>query len=170
MLEKLQKFEEEYVEIEGKLSDPAVIGNQKDYQILIRRHKQLSKIVELFRSLKTVQRDLQDAEEILQNENDEDLRELAKEQLKNSKDRQIQLEDAVKVELLPKDTDDFKNAIIEIRAGAGGEEAALFAGELSRMYIRFAEKIGFKVELMNKNEATAGGLKEIMFKVVGESA
>lgn len=170
MLEKLKQFEEEYLEIEGKLSSPDIMGDQKEYQTLMRRHKQLSKIVELYRDLKTALKDQAEAEDILQNQNDEDLRELAKEQMKSSKDQQVKLEEALKVELLPKDTDDFKNAIVEIRAGAGGEEAALFASELSRVYIRFAEKIRFKVELMNKNEATAGGVKEMIFKVVGEGA
>jgi peptide chain release factor 1 len=170
MIEKLEQFETEYIDIESKLSDPAIISDQKQYQTLMRRHKQLSKIVELFRELKKVQKDLQGAEDILQNENDESLRELAKDELKGSKEHQTRLEEALKIELLPKDEDDFKNAIVEIRAGAGGEEAALFAAELARMYMRYAEKIGFKIELLSKSEATAGGMKEIIFKIVGEGA
>lgn len=170
MLERLQKLEDEYLEIERKASDPFIISDQKNYQTLMRRHKQLQKIVILFRNLKFVAKDLKDAEEILQNESDEDLRELAKDQLKTSKEREIKLNEDLKVELLPKDPDDFKNAIFEIRAGAGGEEAALFAAELARAYMRFAENHSFKIELINKNEAAAGGVKELIFKIVGEGA
>lgn len=170
MLEKLQQLENEYVEIENKLIDPGIVGNQKEFTILMRRHKELSKIVALFRELKNAEKDQKEAEEILQAENDEDLRELAKDQIKTSREKKVQIEESLKVELLPKDPDDFKNAIIEIRAGAGGEEAALFAGELSRMYMRYAEKIRYKIELMSKSEATAGGMKEIIFKIIGENA
>lgn len=170
MNEKLQKIENEYLEIERKLSEPDATRDQNEYKKLMRRHKEISEIVRLFGKLKTAQADLKDAEEILQTENDEDMRQLAKEQMKQAKEDIIHLEEALKVELLPKDPDDFKNCIFEIRGGAGGDEAALFAGELSRMYMRFAEKVGFKVELINKNEAASGGIKEMIFKLVGEGA
>jgi peptide chain release factor 1 len=133
----------------------------------MRRHKSISKIVDLYRKLKAAEADIKDAEGILQNENDEGMRELAKEQMQGARELMPKLEEALKVELLPKDEDDMKNCVFEIRAGAGGEEAALFAGELARMYMRYVEKIGFKVELINKNEAAGGGLKEIIFKVKG---
>ena len=170
MQDRLQKLEQEYVEIEKKLIDPAIINNQKEYQTLMRRHKELSKVVSLFRDMKNVEKDLKDAEDILATESDHDMRELAKEQLKDSKEKREKLQEDLRVELLPKDPDDFKNAIFEIRAGAGGEEAALFASELARMYMRYAEKIGLKIELMSKSEATGGGMKEIIFKVAGEGA
>lgn len=170
MLEKLERLEREYNEIEAKLVDPVILGNQQEYKTLMRRHKELSKIVALYRELQKVDKDLKDAEEILAHEKDHDLCELAKDQLQSSRAKNIELHEALRVELLPKDPDDFKNAIIEIRAGAGGEEAALFAAELARVYMRFAEKIGFKIELISKSEATAGGMKEIIFKMVGEGA
>lgn len=170
MLDKLQNLEEEYRNIEEKLSASDVMSDQKNYLILVRRHKELTKVVEFYRELKINDQQVKDAEEILNNENDEELREFAKEQLKQAKEKVEQLEALIKLELLPKDPNDFKNAIVEIRAGAGGEEAALFAGELSRAYLRFCEHIGFKVEMMSKSEAAAGGLKEMIFKVIGDTA
>ncbi|HLG25938.1 MAG TPA: PCRF domain-containing protein, partial [Candidatus Gracilibacteria bacterium] len=134
MFQKVEKLVEEYREIERKLGDNDYIKNQAEYTKLGRRHKELSKIVDLHGQLKRVLADLKDAEEILAHENDESLRDLAKDQLKEAKEKHIQLEEALKVELLPKDPDDLRNCIVEIRAGAGGEEAALFGGELARMY------------------------------------
>jgi peptide chain release factor 1 len=170
MNEKLQKIADEYLEIEKKLSDPDVIRDQNEYKKLMRRHKEISVLVNLFGKLKKAQADLKDAEGILNTENDEEMRQLAKDQLKTAREDIVRLEEALKVELLPKDPDDFKNCIFEIRAGAGGDEAGLFAGELARMYMRFAEKCRFRVELINKNEAAGGGIKEIIFKLVGDGA
>lgn len=170
MFDKLQKMEDEYREIESRLSDADVIADQKQYQTLARRYKQLSKTVELFCAYKRAKKDYDDAEEILKNENDEILRELAKDQFKKSGDRLIDLDGELKVELLPKDPNDYKNVIVEIRAGAGGEEAALFAAELARMYMRFAENNRFRVELMSKSEAASGGYKEIIFRLIGDGA
>lgn len=170
MIDKLQKLENEYFAIEKKLSDPYLIGNKNEFKKLMRRHKELTQLVDLFRKLKKAQGDYKDAEEILRSEKDEEMRQFAKEQLKFSREGREQLEEALKVELLPKDPDDFKNCIFEIRAGAGGEEAALFVSELARMYMRYAEQVGLRTELISKSEATAGGLKEIIFKLVGEGA
>ncbi len=170
MIEKLQGIENEYVEIEKNLADASIIQDQNAYKKLMRRHKELSAIVHLFRQLKRALQDQKEAEDILQTDNDEEMRQLAKDQFKSAKESCSQLEEALKVELLPKDPDDFKNCIFEIRAGAGGEEAALFAFELARMYMRYAERIGLKIELINKNDASAGGVKEIIFKLVGDGA
>lgn len=170
MLNKLQQIEDEFLNIEKKLSDPAVIGNQSEFKKLMRRHKELSVVVALFRFLKKARADFDDAESVLQTENDEEMRALAKEQMHDAKVQIAKMEEQIKVELLPKDPDDFKNCVFEVRAGAGGEEAALFAGELARMYMRYAENIGFKAELMSKSDATAGGIKEIIFKLVGDGA
>ncbi len=170
MNEKLQKIEDEYYEIEKKLSDPEVIRDQNEFKKLMRRHKEVSVLVSLFRKLKKAQADVSDAAGILNTENDEEMRQLAKDQLKSAREEILKLEEALKVELLPRDPDDFKNCIFEIRAGAGGEEAALFAGELARMYMRYAEKRNFKLELISKSEASGGGIKEIIFKLIGESA
>ena len=170
MNEKLQKIENEFIEIESKLSDPEVIKDQALFSKMMRRHKEIGKIVELFKKLKTAEKDLKEAEEMLETEKDEEMRTLAKEQRMNAKEEIPKIEDALKVELIPKDPDEFKNCIFEIRAGAGGEEAALFGGELARAYMRYAEKIGYKIELISKSDATAGGIKEIVFKVIGDGA
>ncbi len=168
MLEKLKKMEMEYVDIEAKLADSAVIADQLQYQTLMKRYKQLTNAVHLYRDYQKAAKDFQDAHDLLQTEHDDDMRELAKEQMQTSREKQLQLEEAIKFELLPKDPNDTKNVIVEIRAGAGGEEAALFAGELARLCMRFAEKNQFKVELLSKSEAAAGGLKEIIFKIMGD--
>jgi peptide chain release factor 1 len=170
MNEKLQKIENEFIEIESKLSDAEVIKDQALFSKLMRRHKEIGKIVELFKRLKIAEKDLKEAEEMLETEKDEEMRTLAKEQRMNAKEEIPKIEDALKVELIPKDPDEFKNCIFEIRAGAGGEEAALFGGELARAYMRYAEKIGYKIELISKSDATAGGIKEIVFKVIGDGA
>ena len=158
------------MDIESKLSDPDIIKDQKEYTRLMRRHKELGKIVDLYRKLLTAEKDYKDAEDILNTENDEGMRELAKEQFHLAKEQIPKIEDAIKVELLPKDPDDFKNCVFEIRAGAGGEEAALFAAEIARMYMRYAESIGLRTELISKSDASAGGLKEIIFKMTGDGA
>jgi len=170
MINRLQKLETEYVGIEKKLSDPAVISDRKEYQTLMRRYKEITRAVEIYRNYRNTRRDINDAEELLKTEKSEEMREFAKEQLNDSKEKLIKFEEALKMELLPKDPNDFKNVIVEIRAGAGGEEAALFASELARMYMHYAEKNGFRAELVNKSEAASGGFKEIIFKIIGEGA
>lgn len=170
MIEKLQKLEKEFQELEKKLSDPAVIQKHEEYKQLGRRHKELSPVIALFEQYKKADAEKKDAEEVLQTEHDPDMRALAEDQLSAAEERIEELEEKLKIELLPKDPDDLKNCIIEIRAGAGGEEAALFGAELSRAYMRFVENRGLKVEFMSKSEATGGGIKELIFKVVGSSA
>lgn len=170
MFDKLEKLEKEFLEIEGKLADPAVISNQKEYTSLMRRYKEISRAVALFREYKKAKQELADGEDILKTEKDEEMRTMVKEQMQSARETQTRIEEDLKLELLPKDPNDFKNVIMEIRGGAGGEEAALFAGELFRMYGKFAEACGFRIELISKSEAAAGGLKEIIYKIVGEGA
>lgn len=170
MFDKLQKIEDEFKEIEQKLADPNIIADQKQYTTLSRRYKEIEKTVMLFKDHKKAKQEEAESEEMLKTEKDADIRELAKEQLYASKEQQSKLEEALKLELLPKDPNDFKNVIVEIRGGAGGEEAALFAAELARMYMRYAENHNFKTELMSKSEASGGGLKEIVFKIIGDGA
>lgn len=170
MFDKLQQLEQEYAEIEQKLADPAVISNQKEYTNSMRRYKEISKSVALYRDYKKAQQEIDDAEEILKTEKDADMRTMVKEQMQSAKETKVKLEEELKLELLPKDPNDFKNVIVEIRGGAGGEEAALFAAELFRLYSKFAEQFGFRIELISKSEATAGGLREIIFKIVGDGA
>jgi len=166
---KLQALEDEFTAIEGKLSDPNVISNQAEYKKLNIRHNDLSRVVELFREFKKVEKAVSDTDELLSNENDEELREMAKEELKNVREQMEKLENDIKVELLPKDPNDAKNCIIEIRAGTGGEEAAIFGANLMRMYMKYLERVGFKAEFMSKSESDHG-LKEVIFKVIGNGA
>jgi len=156
--------------LEEKLSDSEIMQNHTEYTKISRRHKELLHLVMLYREYKRAQADKLDAEGMLVTEKDPEMKEFAKQQLNDSQEKLKGLEEKLKVELLPKDPDDLKNCIIEIRAGAGGEEAALFGGELTRAYMRFAENSGLKVELMNKSEAAGGGIKEIIFKIVGDGA
>jgi peptide chain release factor 1 len=170
MFAKIEQLEKEYMDMEQKLSDPAVIGNQKEYTTLMRRYKEISKAVALFREHKKAKQEVQDAEEILKTEKDEEMRTMVKEQMQSAKETMTRMEEALKLELLPKDPNDFKNVIVEIRGGAGGEEAALFAGELFRMYSKFADNCGYKIELISKSDSGAGGLKEVIFKILGDGA
>ena len=168
-IEKLQTLEDELVVIENKLSDPNVISNQVEYKNLNIRRNDLMRVVELFREFKKFVKAIKDSEAMLETENDEELRAMAKEELNSSRASVEKIENDIKVELLPKDPNDAKNAIIEIRAGTGGEEAAIFGGDLMRMYMKYLERNGFKVELMSKSESDHG-LKEVIFKAVGSGA
>lgn len=170
MFEKLQKLEQEYLDLETQMSDPEVITDQKKYRDTGRRHKEIGNVVSLFREYKVAKKSFDDAEEILKTEKDGEMVAMLREEREQSKDKMEKLEEDLKRELLPKSPEDIKNAIIEIRAGAGGEEAALFGSELSRAYMRYAEEKGFKVEIINKSEATAGGIKELIFKLIGDGA
>lgn len=165
--DKLQNLENEYVKIENSMADPNIISNQSEYLRLSRRYKELQVIVNLYREFKKFEIQQKDAEEILNTENDEEMRDFAKEQLKIARDQLEKIEENLKIELLPKDPNDFKNAIVEIRAGAGGEEASLFGAELARAYMRYMEHHQYKVEVISQSDATAGGIKEMIFKIVG---
>ncbi|MBD3270646.1 peptide chain release factor 1 [Candidatus Peregrinibacteria bacterium] len=167
MDEKLQNIENEFLQLEEDLTKSENVSDQKKYIELIKRHKQLNPIVGLYKEYKKYLQQLNDASEILEDETDADMIDFAKEQLKEAKLKIEELEEKIRIELLPKDPNDYKNAIIEIRAGAGGEEAALFGAELARAYMRFCEEKGYRIELIEKHEATAGGIKDISFKVTG---
>lgn len=165
ILDKLQNLENEFLRIEEELIKPEIISNQSQYRDLMRKHKELLKVVEYFREYKKFAQQITDSEEILANESDNEMREFAKEQLKQAKESVEKLEELIKVELLPKDPDDFKNAIVEIRAAAGGEEASLFGAELARSYMKYLEDNSYRIEMINKNDAQSGGIKEMIFKV-----
>lgn len=167
--EKLDELERKFKDLELKLSDPGVISNPHELQRLAKEHAELSKIVEKYREYKDVLRRLEDAMSLC-DEDDEELKELAKEEVAQLKQVLEKLEDELAILLLPKDPDDDKSVIVEIRAGAGGEEAALFAADLYRMYVRYAERKGWKVELITANETGIGGYKEIVFRVEGRGA
>jgi peptide chain release factor 1 len=170
MLDKLLKIKGDYEELSKKMSDPAVASDPKQYRDLARKEKHLRVIVELIVKYEKCLKNLEDSEAMLSSEKDPEMLALAKEELSRSKEEKIQLEEALKIALLPKDPNDDKSVIMEIRAGAGGDEAALFAAELSRMYMRFAEKKGYKIALIDRSDSGSGGLKEIIFKIDGQGA
>jgi len=167
--EKLDELEKKYQELELKLSDPGVISNPAELQRLAKEHSDLSKIVEKYRQYKETLKRLEEAMSLF-NEEDEELKELAKEEVVHLKQAAEILEKELALLLLPKDPNDDRSVIVEIRAGAGGEEAALFAADLYRMYVRYAERKGWKVELITANETGIGGYKEIVFRVEGQGA
>lgn len=152
------------------MSDPNIVGDQSKYRDLARKEAHLRPVVELIEKYEKILKAIEDSEAMLDSEKDTELITLAKEELVSAKDQKENLEEELKIALLPKDPNDEKNVIIEIRAGAGGDEAALFASELSRAYMRYAENQGFKTELISKNEADSGGIKEIIFRIAGQGA
>lgn len=170
MLDKLAKFAEELVEIDKQLMDPATMGDSNQYQKLSIRRAEVEPKAKLYEELKTAVEQQSEAEELLSSESDPELKELAKAQLDEAKKQQEELAEKAKIALIPTDPNDIKNCIVEVRAGTGGDEASLFAGDLARMYMRFADTQGWKTELLSQNEGTAGGYKEIVFQVNGGGA
>lgn len=171
MLEKLKLTEEKYNDIAEKLMDPNIINDTKAYASYMKEYKNLTPIVEKYREYCKILSDKTDAEEILADKStDEEMRELAETEIEEAKPKLEEITEELKVMLLPKDPNDDKNVIIEIRGGAGGEEAALFANSLYRMYTMYAESKHWKIEVLNINETELGGIKEISFNVIGEGA
>ncbi|HET6454047.1 MAG TPA: peptide chain release factor 1 [Armatimonadota bacterium] len=170
MFERLEEIEQRYEELAEKLADPTVWSDQKEYQRLAKAHSDLTEFVTKFRDYKRVHQEKLDTEEILKDHLDEEMRELAQSELETLKERESRLEEQLRIMLLPKDRNDEKSVLIEIRAGTGGEEAALFAGELFRMYSRYAERRNWKTELMSVNETGIGGIKEAILAIDGRSA
>ena len=165
MFEKLEAVEKRYEELTKMISDPEVIGNQAEWQKAIKEHASIEDVVMKFREYKKVKQAMADAEELMQ---DPDMKDLAEEEYYSSKEKLPTIEEELKVLLIPKDPDDDRNIICEIRGGAGGEEAALFAGTLFRMYSMYAEKKHWKLEILNENETGLGGYKEISFMISGK--
>ena len=170
MLEKLDKLEEKFEEITALLSQPEVIADQARFQKYAKAHAELSELVDTYREYKRVRQDKTDARAMLEEEEDDDLRNMLVEEIRVLSDKEEKLEQRLKLLLLPKDPNDEKNVIMEIRAGTGGEEAALFAADLFRMYSRYAEKQGWKVDIMDTSYSDLGGFKEIIFIVEGRGA
>lgn len=168
MIDKLQALEDRYEELAKLLSDPEVISNQADWQKHAKTHASLTDVVTVFREYKKALSGIKDAREMLDEKPDEDFREMVQLELNELKEKQEELEQQLKVLLLPKDPNDEKNVIVEIRGGAGGEEAALFAGDLFRMYSRYAETQGWRTELLSSNATDIGGFKEIVFLIEGQ--
>jgi peptide chain release factor 1 len=169
MLDKLAKVETRYEELERLMSDPQLLNQQREYSKFAKERAELEEIVGCYREWRKVEQEIQQNRELLE-ENDEAIRELAKEEVGLLRQRKEDLENRLKFLILPKDPNDSKNVLIEIRAGTGGDEAALFAGELYRMYTRYAESRGWRVEILSSNPTGLGGFKEIIMMVEGKGA
>ncbi len=165
MFEKLENVEKRYDELTKMISDPEVISNHTEWQKLMKEHASIEEIVLKFREYKKEKQAMEEAEELMK---DPEMKELAEEEYYASKEKLPEIEEELKFLLIPKDPDDDKNIICEIRAGAGGEEAALFAGTLFRMYTMYAERKHWKLEVLNENETGLGGYKEVSFMITGK--
>lgn len=165
LVDKILGLQEKYLSLQEQLTDPAVIADMKKYVQLNKDYKQLKPIVETGLEYKKVVDEIAEAKDILINEKDDDLREMARAELADLEPKVPQMEENIKILLIPADPDDAKNAIIEIRGGTGGDEAAIFAGDLFRMYSKFAEKRGWKLEVNDEAPGTSGGYKQIVFKL-----
>jgi len=170
LLDKLKGLKDKFAEISTLITDPNVIGDQKRYVKLTKEYHDLEAILKAGKKYETILTDKSEALHILDTEQDSDLREMAKMELETGQKKLPELEEQIKLLMTPTDPEDDKNAIIEIRGGTGGDEAALFAGDLFRMYTRYCERKGWKIDLTRYTEGTSGGYKEIIFTVKGENA
>ncbi len=171
MLNRLEELEKKYIELSDKINDPDIISDNELWRKLMKEHSDITPIIEKYKEYKQTIKAYDEAKEMLEdNSLDDDMHQLAKEELnENAKKTEI-IQDELKILLLPKDPNDEKNVIVEIRGGTGGDEAALFAGDLFRMYSRYAERQKWKIEIMNATESDAGGFKEIVFMINGAGA
>lgn len=170
MFDKLEDLLIKYREIEQELMDPNVVNDQQRYRKLMIEQAEMAPLVEKYNEYKETKVAMDDSLTMLSEESDEELLEMAKEELNDCKQRIVLLEEDLRILLLPKDPNDDKNVIVEIRGGAGGDEAALFAAELYRMYVRYAERNHWKIDMMNLNENGIGGFKEVIFMINGKGA
>lgn len=170
MFDKLEAAENRYEEINHKLSDPSVLSDQEEYRKLMKEYSELQGIVEKYREYKKVTKGISDAKEMLQDKLDKDFREMVELELAEGEEKLEEIKKELKILLLPRDPNDDRSVIVEIRGGAGGEEAALFAGVLFRMYSRFAERKRWKLEMMDSNPTELGGFKEVVFSIEAKGA
>lgn len=170
MFDKLEDLLNRYEDVMNELQSPGVTDDQTRFRKLMKEQSDLSPIVEAYTAYKKSKQDIEDSLSMLESESDEEMREMLKEELSDAKKRVEDLEQQLKILLLPKDPNDDKNVIVEIRAGAGGDEAALFAAELYRMYVHFAEEKHWKVETINAEETGIGGMKDVEFMLTGQGA
>lgn len=168
MLNKLENIEARYAEIEKQLSDPQIVQKQSLYRDLTREEADLAKIIAVIRKYKKILADIDSARQVLDEAKDPDMRELAETEVAELEEQQSAMEEELKVLLIPKDPRDSRNAIVEIRAGTGGDEAGLFAGDIFRMYEYYAEKNGWKIDIMSSNPQGIGGFREIIFNITGQ--
>lgn len=169
MFSKLEQVEKRYYELAELLSDPNVIKDQNNFRALSKEHSDITEIVKAFQEYKQVSKDIEDNKLLISDDQDEDMRQMAKDDLKILEIKQVEIREKLKLLLVPKDPNDEKDIILEMRAGTGGEEAALFVADLFRMYSRYAETKGWKVELTDSNETGIGGFKEIIAIISGQN-
>ena len=168
MIDKLEIAEHRFEDIARLLTQPDLMNDIKKFTALSKEYKELEKLVLIFREYRTVLKNYEESKELFLTEKDAEMRQMAKEEIEILEPRKIDLEERLRLMLIPKDPEDGKNAIIEIRAGTGGDEASLFAGELLRMYQRYCERRGWKVALLDESEGTVGGYKDVSMEVTGE--
>ena len=169
MLEKLKALEEKFKELSNLIIQPDIMSDQKKYVKISKEYKDLKEIIDKKTEYENILKNIEEASDIIKNEHDKEMLELANSEMVIYKENLVKLEDQLKVLLIPKDPDDSKNIVMELRSGTGGAEASIFAGDLFRMYSKYAEKQGWKVNLVDFNEGTAGGYKEIIFEINGEN-
>ena len=170
MFERIEEIEIKHVELEDKVNDPEIIADQTQWRKLMKEYSDITPIIEKYRAYKTAKQGVEDSLEMLKDTNDDEMKSLLKEELSENKAKVEVLTKEINLLLIPKDPNDDKNVIVEIRGGAGGDEAALFASDLFRMYSRYAETRRWKTEIMSLNENDLGGFKEISFMITGQSA
>jgi peptide chain release factor 1 len=170
MIEKLASIKQRYIDVEQKLADPAVISDMRQFKKLNIEYRQLEPIIKIFEEYKKALDNIDSANEILKTEKDRDFLEMAKAELEENRAIETKLADEIRIMLIPKDPEDAKNCVMELRAGTGGDEASIFAGDLFEMYRRYFEIKGFKAEVVDTSAGTMGGYKEIIFNVTGENA
>ena len=170
MFDKLADIERRYVELSEQINDPDIIGDNEKWRKLMKEHGDITPIIEKYNEYKKVKSDIEEAEQMLSEETDDEFKQLIKEEYNENKKRIEEISKQLTLLLLPKDPNDDKNVIVEIRGGAGGDEAAIFAGDLFRMYSRYAEGRRWKTEIMSANENDMGGFKEIVFMISGQGA
>ena len=169
MFDKLIDLEKRYIELSDKINDPEIISNNEEWRKFMKEHSDISPIVNKYKEYEQTKQAIEDAKEML-NESDEEMRQLAKEELNENTEKLEQIKEELKILLIPKDPNDDKNVIVEIRGGAGGDEANIFAGDLYRMYSRYAERRRWKTEIMSSTPSDMGGFKEISFMIMGQGA
>ena len=170
LLDKLEGIKVRWQDVENSISNPDVISDMKRFADLNKEYKSLSGIVKLYEQYKNILSNIENGRTVLQNEKDEEFREMANMELEGYLAEKEKVEDDIRIMLIPVDPEDSKNAIVELRAGTGGDEASIFAGDLYRMYTRYCETRNWKIELVDFSEGTAGGYKEVIFNVIGENA
>lgn len=170
IIDKLEAINQRWEALGVELTSPELMNDMKRYVKVNKDYKDLEPIVVAFKNYKQLMANIQEAKELIKTESDPDMREIAVEELQTAQEKMAVLEEEIRVMLIPKDPQDSKNAIVEIRAGTGGDEASIFAGDLYRMYIKFCETKGWKTETVDYNEGTMGGFKEIVFNIIGDGA